>query len=294
MELRNEDFPALYLAADKSSTAAQQRYLRLTLIILGALVTTAVLSSVRSAFPGIKGTIALITAAVAALSFILTTFRRALKPERRWFVSRAVAEAVKSMTWKFVSGAAPYPASLSNEAASEKFLGDLRSTVEDGRVALGLGGEFAGHRQITPVMQSLRAGSLAERRDLYVSGRVQDQRRWYGKASTRNQRRADVLYVGIQIAQAVGLASTALVLAPEATGVEVTGVFASLASALIAWSQLRQHEELAQSYAMAALELGLAEEKAATLKTEEAFSEFVNGVENILTREHGVWAARRS
>src|SRR5262245_6871037 len=108
MELKNEDFPALFLAADKSATAAQHRYIRLTLVILTALVTTAVLSSIRPLFPeGAKGTFALITAGIAALSFILTTFRRALKPERRWFVSRAVAEAVKSMTWKFVSGAKP-------------------------------------------------------------------------------------------------------------------------------------------------------------------------------------------
>jgi hypothetical protein len=294
MELRKEDFPALYLAADKSATASQHRYLRLTGVILGALVTTAVLSSVRSALPDWKTTIALVTAGVAALSFILTTFRRALKPERRWFVSRAVAEAVKSMTWKFVSGAAPYPASLSAEQASTRLLGDLRATVEDGRVALGLGSEFAGHRQITPVMQSLRSAPLEARRDLYVSNRVQDQRRWYGGASRKNQRRADVLYVAIQIAQAIGLASTALVLSEDAQGIEVTGVFAALASAMIAWSQLRQHEELAQSYAMAALELGLAEESAATVKSDEAFSEFVNSVESILTREHGAWAARRS
>ena len=294
MQLRNEDFPALYLAADTSSTAAQRRYLRLTLVILGALVTSAMLSTLRQVFPDFKQQIALITAATAALSFILTTFRRALKPERRWFASRAVAEAVKSMTWKYVSGAAPYPASLPPEEASAQLLADLRSTVEDGRVALGLGGEFAGHPQITPVMQTLRAASLDDRRRVYIADRVQDQRKWYGRASQKNQRKADVLYVLIQIAQAVGLASTALVLAPEATGVEVTGVFAALASALIAWSQLRQHEELAQSYAMAALELGLAEEKAMAVKTEDAFSTFVNSVESVLTREHGAWAARRS
>ena len=294
MELRKEDFPALYLASDKSANAAQHRYLRLTLVILGALVTTAILSSFKSAFPESKGTLALITAGVAALSFILTTFRRALKPERRWFVSRAVAEAVKSMTWKFVSGAAPYRASLPPDEASEALLADLRSTVEDGHVALGLGSEFAGHPQITPVMQSLRAASLADRRAVYLAGRVQDQRRWYGGASRKNQRRADVLYVAVQLAQAVGLASTALVLNEDAKAIEVTGVFASLASALIAWSQLRQHDELAQSYAMAALELGLAEEKARTVKTEEEFSEFVNSVESTLTREHGAWAARRS
>jgi hypothetical protein len=294
MQLRTDDFPALYLAADKSSTASQQRYLRLTLVILGALVGSAVLSALHQVFPQFKGTIAIVTAAMAALSFILTTFRRALKPERRWFVSRAVAEAVKSRTWKFVSGAEPYPASLSEEEASAKLLEDLRATVEDGKVALGLGGEFAGHRQITPAMQSLRATSLNERREMYITGRVQDQRKWYGSASRKNQRRADFLYVLIQIAQAVGLASTALVLAPEATGGEITGVFAALASALIAWSQLRQHEELAQSYAIAALELGLAEEKGATIKTEQAFSAFVNDVESILTSEHGAWAARRS
>ena len=44
---------------------------------------------------------------------------------------------------------------------------------------------------------------------------------------------------------------------------ESGGVFSPLASALVAWLQVRQHEELAQSYAVAALELGFIEEQAA-------------------------------
>ena len=73
----------------------------------------------------------------------------------------------------------------------------------------------------------------------------------------------------------------------------LVGVFSSLASALVAWLQVRQHEELAQSYAVAALELGFIEEQAEHVAGDPSFSAFVGDSENAISREHTLWIARR-
>src|SRR4249919_1012753 len=87
------DFPALYLAADQSSRAAQTRYLRMTGVILGALVVGAAASALGKFLTGASW-LAFLTAVCTALSFMLTTLRRALKPEKRWYGGRSVAEGV--------------------------------------------------------------------------------------------------------------------------------------------------------------------------------------------------------
>jgi hypothetical protein len=74
----------------------------------------------------------------------------------------------------------------------------------------------------------------------------------------------------------------------------VSGVFSALASALIAWLQLRQHEELSQTYSMAALELGFIEEQAPRMVNEKDLSSFVNDGENSVSREHNLWISRHS
>lgn len=287
------DFPALYLAADKSSRAAQSRYLRMTGIILGALVVSAA-ASVLGRFVADASWLAFLTAICTALSFMLTTLRRALKPEKRWYGGRSVAESVSSQTWRYVTGAEPYPVTLDPEVATGAFLTDLRSTVEDDRAALGLGYEYTGHRQITAAMREARMVPLEQRRDRYIAGRIQDQRRWYGAASTRNQKAADRYYILIQACQAIALGSSVLMWSHDSSKWDLTGLFAALTSALLAWSQVRQHEELAQAYAIAALDLGLVEEKAPSIHTEKDLSTFVTEAEAIMSRERGAWSARRS
>lgn len=289
------DYPALYLAAEHAATAAQKRHARMTAIILGALVTSACLSALGRVFPSAVQLLALLTAAGAALSFTLTTMRRSLRPEKRWFAARSVAEAAKSRTWLFLTRVDPYPSSLTNDDAIGKFLADLRSTVEDeGSAAVGFGGEFSDHRQITPRMRELRLAPLEERRDLYVSARIQDQRKWYSATATRNQTRAAWFHILIQLSQALALGASGLLLLPSASAWDLGGVFSALASALIAWDQMRRYDELVQSYAMTALDLGLIEERAETVSTESELARFVTEAETVLSRERGTWIARRT
>ena len=75
---------------------------------------------------------------------------------------------------------------------------------------------------------------------------------------------------------------------------ELGGIFSALASALIAWLQVRQHEELAQAYSVTALDLGFIEEEGSGVATEKDLSAFVADAENTLGREHSLWIARKT
>ena len=70
-------------------------------------------------------------------------------------------------------------------------------------------------------------------------------------------------------------------------------VFATLATASIAWLQVRRHQELAQSYNLAAHELGLIAIQATHVGSDEGLSKFVADAETAISREHTMWVARR-
>src|ERR1035438_4959533 len=103
------DYPALYLAADNASRLAQKRHLRFTAIILSALVLSAALGTFSGIFHSISKLLAVASGAGAAISFIVTSVRKAMRPDRLWYSGRAVAESAKSLAWRYMTGADPYP-----------------------------------------------------------------------------------------------------------------------------------------------------------------------------------------
>ncbi len=293
--IAESDYPAIFLAADSASRMAQKRHLAFTGVILGALVASAALGALSGVFTSIAKALALASTAGAALSFMLTAMRKALKPEKLWYSGRAVAESAKSLAWRYMTAADPYSLSLPPAEADTKFIADLKSLVKDqGQAALGFGSEFSDRPQITPRMREVRSAPVDQRRQIYVAARINDQRKWYGAKARRSQTIANRYFVVIQVSQALTLAATVLLLSSLGSKWNLGGVFSALASALIAWLQVRQHEELAQSYAVAALDLGFIEEQAASVATDQQLSTFVADAENTVSREHSMWIARRN
>jgi hypothetical protein len=287
-----DDYPALYLAADNASRLAQNRHLWFTGVILGALVASAGLAALSGVF---GKALAVASGIGAALSFMLTSMRKALRPEKLWYNGRAVAESAKSMAWRYMTGADPYPVSLAPAAADGKFVSDLKDMAKDqAQAALGFGSDFSDRPQITARMREVRSAPLEQRRQIYVTGRIADQRKWYGAKARKSQIVANRYFVVIQVSQALTLAATVLLLSPLGSKWNLGGLFSALASALIAWLQVRQHEELAQTYSVAALDLGFIEEQAASIASEKDLSAFVADAENTVSREHSMWITRHN
>ena len=290
-----EDYPALYLAADSASRMAQRRHLRFTALILGTLVASAALGTSAGIFPRISTPLALLSGAAAAISFMVTSIRKAMKPEKLWYSGRAVAESAKSMAWRYMTGTEPYTLSLTPQEGDRKFITDLRDMAENqAQAALGLGGEFSDRPQITPRMREVRNAPLEQRLQIYRAARIRDQREWYGNKARKSQTVANRYFVVIQTSQAMALAGTVILLSPLGSKWNLGGVFSALASALIAWLQVRQHEELAQTYSLAALDLGFIEAQADDAATEKELDAVVTSAESTLGREHSQWMVRKS
>jgi hypothetical protein len=97
----------------------------------------------------------------------------------------------------------------------------------------------------------------------------------------------------VLISQALALiAAIAVVRWPDAA-VNLTGVFAALAAALIAWTQLKKYEELATMYGLTAQELRSVEDQARHVRNEEQFTRFVLTAEDAISREQALWLTRR-
>jgi hypothetical protein len=296
MTFTQNQYPAVFLAADQASAAAQQRYLHLTmgtltLLVLGAgFAAAAPISALSTAKPALS----ISSALSLATSLMVTLYLKTQKPEQLWYGGRAVAESAKSMAWRYMTRAAPYEANIPDAELDRRFISTLESIMKERKqLAFGFGGEFDEQPQISDRMREARQSELPMRRQLYLGDRIQNQRKWYGRQAKTN-REAETRYsyavLGTQLAAV--LAAVALIAWPGSE-IRLTALFASTASSLIAWVQLKQHKELAQSYSIAELELGFIEDRARYLNTEEELSNFVSDAENAISREHTLWIARR-
>jgi hypothetical protein len=292
--LQERDYPALFRQANQASIAAQRRYVRLSKMTLVFLVTGAALASASPAFSSAASVFAICSAILVAGSLVLTSYAKLSKPEQVWYGGRAVAESAKSMTWRYVTCAAPYSSDLVPEEADRKFVLDLGSIFKERKhLAFDFGGGFSAEPQITDSMRLQRSAAVAERKDQYLAGRIANQRRWYCKQANSNRSAESMYFLLITVAQGLALlAAIALVRWPDSK-VKLTGLLTSLASALIAWLQFRQHKELVQSYSIAELELGLIQEQARYVTSDRELSNFVIDAENAISREHTLWIARR-
>jgi hypothetical protein len=294
LKFAGDDYPALFRAADRASTSAQKKYVRLTGGILALLVSGAGLTATSTLLDSHKSFFAVTSVVLLAVSLALSTYLKFQAPERTWYGGRAIAESVKSMAWRYMTGTAPYPINVEASQVDTHFISDLESILKERRhLAFDFGGEFSDKPQISDRMRDLRAASLSERRDAYASERIADQKQWYGSNARRNRQAKNRYFVAVWLAQLLALLSAiALVEWPDSR-TKLTGLFTSLASTLIAWIQVKQHQELAQSYAIAELELGFIEEGAKYVRSEDELSRYVTDSEKAISREHMLWIARR-
>jgi len=287
-------FPALYRCADDASTSGQMWYLRwvtinLSLLFLGALVGSIGFTDVEN--KRVVNTIAAIIFFGAVGVTILLATRRW---EKIWYAGRAVAESVKSLTWKFVCAADPFPSSLSSQDALKLFTTSLSELLnENKQLAPLLAEPDATGEQVTSYMQGLREAAIGVKRDAYLSQRVVEQQTWYLQKSADNRNKRNIWFVLLVVFQmAAGVAAVLLAVNPAFPWKAAT-VFSTLASATGAWGAMKRYQELAQAYGLAAQELSLIAARANHVRTEVELARFVNDAETAISREHAMWVARR-
>lgn len=290
MVMDEEDFPALYNSADNASLKAQRDYFNALRLYLFLLIVASLLSF---AFPSN------VYAAIGSASLFLFTlgiliWLKVQKPEDIWYNGRAVAESVKTRTWRWIMKAEPYNKSVSEEQAKRELLGDLKAILDQNR-SLSHFLEWTPDlgEAISEKMVAIRGKSWSDRLAIYIKDRIDNQSHWYSKKSQLNRRLAKRWFV-----VSIFLHSSAILLLlyriKEPASSLPIEVVATSASAVLTWVQAKKHNELNSSYALAAHEIVLIKGESVSVKEEVHLSEFIINSESAFSREHTQWAARKN
>ena len=287
--MKDLTFPALFVTADAASKSQQRTYLILIrceymLLLLAAILT--MVNSTNSVFLSVYACIFIASLGVSA-------WRAYVRPEQSWYKSRALAESIKTLSWRYAMRSEPFDDTL--EVSANKDFRDtlamlLRSNRQIGQHLVGLD---ATGPQITDTMSAMRNSAFHNRKSYYLTGRIEDQQRWYVHKAMANKNAA-------KIWQLVGVACYILGVAMVLLHIKFTSIVFPIepiivtASAILGWVQIKKFNELASAYALTGHEIGLAATIITDAKTETDFSKAVNEVELVFSREHTQWIARQT
>ncbi|MBV1897712.1 MAG: DUF4231 domain-containing protein [Rhodobacteraceae bacterium] len=288
MSVPKLEFPALYKSASNGSAAAQKRFLGTIRWEYSLLFVVSVASATR----GLSGLNPLLITILLLILAGLFVYKMVKKLDQDWYRCRALAESVKTSTWRFSMRAHPFEDTESIEIPKANFRKLLHDILQANRnIAESL--ETAAAEQVTDSMIEIRKLSLEDRVSFYVKDRIDDQRTWYSKKSSANKRaqlRWFWLTIIIYLGAAISLNADQLGF-PQATFAFDPMIV--LVTSALGWLQMKRHGELTASYNLTAHEIGIIRGNSDAVKTEEEFSDFVNEAELAFSREHTQWVARR-
>jgi hypothetical protein len=279
-------YPSQYETADRFADIARRRFHVLVAAEYAVLLTAGALALLGWS----SGFYYAIVAIFFIVSLAIMLFRTFTTPEQDWYRARALAEAIKSATWHFMTRCPPF--NTGDKEAEAAFREGLIRLLDQHQPIVARMGADADADEITPQMRSVREKSLAERKDIYFRQRIEEQRNWYrvkGDAS----RRASQRWIALCVAIYVGAVASVIVRAawPD-RWYSPTEIFIILASTLLGWIQLKKFGELAASYSLAAHRTGFMDGPLNEAESEEAFAAVVKDAEALFSREQSDWATQ--
>lgn len=290
LKIENKTLPGLYKSSNRASLDAQSNYFfglksYLILLIIAALIS----------FLWPKDVIAAILSAVL---FLITLFiligLKYYKPDDRWYNGRAVAESVKTRSWRWAMRAEPYQDCSNVEIVSKQFINDLKSILQQNRsLSESLPPEEGLEAPISNTMNEIRRLSTTERLEIYKEQRIDDQAKWYSLKSIENKKKARNLFIASIILHSIAILMLLYRIKDPLMGLPIE-VLATAAGAVLTWLQAKKHNELISSYSLTAHEIVLIKGEALSIRTEEELSTFVLDSENAFSREHTQWTARKT
>ena len=287
--MEHESYPALYKSADCASIDAQSAYLRAIKIHIFLLVLGAGLA-IR---PQPTTEYLLFNAFVFLCALGISILIASKKYEKSWYSARAVAESVKTATWRYMMKAEPFRDTEKRKEVNSIFRNMLNEILKTNN-QLGdlLGGEVSFEEQMTEHMEVTRSYTLEERKEFYLKNRIDEQRKWYALKSAENKRKGTKFFYLLVLLQSLAIACVLSRIAYPSWGLWPTDVFVVAAGGVLTWIQLKRFQEISAAYGLTAHEIGIIRGKLAEAETDIEFSEFVKDAENAFSREHTQWAAK--
>ena len=288
-KVESDKLPGLYQAANQASLEAQSQFFFALALYLILLVVAAFVSYMRPND---------VTGALASASLFLITlgiliFIRLKRPDDIWYNGRAVAESVKTISWRWIMRADPYEDCHSYEVITKQFISDLKSILEQNKsLSHALQSPAAAKDAISQTMKDVRASPWDVRLRTYLSERVQDQVEWYFKKSQFNKRRAKQWFWASVSLHGVAICLLLYKIKDPTLALPIE-VIATGAGAASTWLQAKKHNELSSAYALTAHEITLIKGESDSVHSESELSEYVVNSEAAFSREHTQWIARK-
>lgn len=286
--MENDDFPALFREADNASNKKQRHFLFAVRTEIAALIVAAVVG----AAPFLAFRVGWLSALLLLIAAAALVFRVQMRPERDWYQARALAESVKTLTWRFMARAEPFDGS--GREAPNHFLQELIALLQANR---SLGKSFDSTdiaiKQITEKMMEIRSLNLNDRKNFYLSNRVNDQLNWYSQKAHWNKTKTKV-WMGVALT-VYAIAILIVFVRPEADALPAWPIQPLIVAGMgvVGWMQIKKFSELAAAYSLAAQEISMARHEVEMADSEQAISEAVNSIERAFSREHVQWVARQ-
>ena len=287
MGLEDKDLPGFWRCADNESIKAQKNVLRLVKWRFFGLIFAALLGVIVSVTSWKFISILIIVCFFMVLTVeVLEIY---LQPNQIWYSGRALAESAKTLAWRFAVCGAPFNENLPlNEAQKllRKRLNEVSREASD-KIIID-----PDHPIITEAMIKLRESSFKERKEAYISQRLENQHIWYANKAKWNQKRAtywkvvliigELLAIGIAICQSSGLLS-----------INVAGLLSTIVGCASTWIAVKQFSNLASAYSITASELAILKSEVEDITDPDKWAIEVDDAEEAISREHTLWLASR-
>ncbi|MBH0063889.1 DUF4231 domain-containing protein [Psychrobacter sp. SZ93C1] len=289
----DSDFPTVFCMADKCSIDSQKEYLNKIKLnaFLGTISIGLALFTDTSKISLALLVISLVFCVISMWSLVSE------QKEKSWYRSRALAESVKSLTWKYIIGGEPFIHDLNIDKVNKDFIIKIKGLREEHKLIFrDMIISDDNLSIITEKMKKIRSFSDKQRAEYYLKERIQSQKEWYIKKSKYNGKRSKFWSHTIVVLLVCALVFAVLKsIFPEYKYYPIElCIFLSTCS--FTWLQTKRFNELNAAYNLTAHEIADIEvEMTRIINTNlfENYPEFISDCETAFSREHTQWLARR-
>ena len=290
--MEDKFYPKIFTIADDKSKSSQNRYINFNRASLVLIIIFAISSIFTYNNQGPNWLIIICTAAVI-LSTLINIYILFRRPEKKWYEGRAIAESVKTLSWKYMVGSQPYD--LMTNDVNILFKDNLKKIIRQDKDFLKLIGDEKNENYfITDKMKEIRSSDFKYRKQIYLNDRIQNQINWYSKNTKRNK-----IYKSITLILIILFQSVAVILFCIENFTELkfsysfTSLLITLTTVSMTWLQMKRYQELTDAYSVTANELKKIHENEFNVTNDEDLNKYVDDSEAAISREHTLWMARR-
>lgn len=291
--MKKADYPSLYRASDKVSIDSQKNYLKLFLAELALVLFGAILCIYNFSIECSKLIIYLISGALFLLGIMVSVIQKIKRYDNLWYQGRALAESCKTITWRYISCSEEFNIKIDGDSVRRIFLNKIdKLSKEFEFLNKHLDKTLLVEPNITVKMTNMRSQNLSERKKYYLKERIDEQKTWYSKKAKKNKERGNLWFTLNIFSHVLTIICIGYLIFNPKSNWNFIGLFTTVSTAIIAWVQLKQYQNLNHSYSTASIELNLISELGESIRLEEEFSKYVLDSENAISREHTTWLAQ--